>query len=184
MSPDPKSGFIFVSQATAAAYINWAEYISYKNPRIASYDQYLLYDPAKPTAANDWGSYASGLLTWNHQAKPSYGAFRLPIYLPSTATTSGSTLGVWGDARAARYAAQDTGLTQSVYIQFQASGSDTWTNVQPVTITNPHGYFDVRVPFTTSGNVRIAYIYPLNDPMLPDFPGTVVVSRSVAVTVN
>jgi hypothetical protein len=183
-SPDPKSHDIFVSQTTAAAYINWAEYISYKNPRILSYDQYLLYDPAKPTVANDYGSYASGLETWNHKAKASYAAFRLPLYLPTTTAASGQDLEVWGDARAASYAAQDTDLTQTVYIQFEPKGSGSWADVQPVTIANPEGYFDVRVPFTVSGNVRLAYVYPMNDPMLPDLPGTAVVSRSVAITVN
>ncbi|MBV8217181.1 MAG: hypothetical protein JO325_01855, partial [Solirubrobacterales bacterium] len=35
----------YVSPATAAYYINWAEYLSWKQPRIASTMQYLLYDP-------------------------------------------------------------------------------------------------------------------------------------------
>jgi hypothetical protein len=45
--------------------------------------------------------------------------------------------------------------------------SGTWANVHPVTITNPEGYFDVRLPFTESGSVRLAYVYPATDPMLP-----------------
>ena len=57
-SPDPTSHDLFVSPSTAAAYINWAEYISYRNPRLASYDQYLLNDPARPTPDNDYGSFA------------------------------------------------------------------------------------------------------------------------------
>lgn len=184
-SPDPKSHDLFVSWSTAAAYINWAEYLSYRNPRIASYDQYLLYDPAAPTADNDWGSYASGLMTWDHQPKPSYAAFRLPIYMPQTSSpSSGSTLEVWGDARAAHYAEQDTDTPQSAYVQFQALGSTTWANVQSVTVTNPEGYLDVRVPFTQSGSVRLAYIYPTDDPMLPTLPGTAVVSRTVPITVG
>ena len=39
----------YPSPATAAYYINWAEYLSYKNPRVKSYMQYLLTDPP-PTA--------------------------------------------------------------------------------------------------------------------------------------
>src|SRR5262249_42448354 len=35
----------FVSPATAAYYMNWAEYLSWKQPRVASTMQYLLYDP-------------------------------------------------------------------------------------------------------------------------------------------
>jgi hypothetical protein len=184
-SPDPKSHDLFVSESTAAAYINWAEYLSYRNPRIASYDQYLLIDPARPTAANDWGSYASGLVTWNGRRKASYAAFRLPIYMPDTSSAaSGDTLEVWGDARPASYAQQDTGVPQMAYIQFQPLGSTTWTNVQSVSITDPEGYFDVHVPFTESGNVRLAYVYPASDPLLPDLPGTAVISRTVPITVG
>jgi hypothetical protein len=184
-SPDPKSNDLFVSLTTAAQYINWAEYISYKNPRIASYDQYLLFDPAKPTADNDWGSYASGLITWDSKAKPSYGAFRLPLYMPqTTASSSGESLEVWGEARAAPYAQDDTGMPQVVYVQFEPLGSTTWSNVQSVPITNPQGYFDVRVPFTESGTVRLAYAYPASDPLLPDLSGITVVSRTVPITVG
>ena len=35
----------FVSPATAAVYINWAEYLSWRSPRIATTMQYLLNDP-------------------------------------------------------------------------------------------------------------------------------------------
>ena len=87
---------------------------------------------------------------------------------------------MWGDARPAHYAAQDTGQPQTVTIQFQPSGG-AFTNVQTVTLTNPMGYFDVHVPFTQSGNVRIAYTYPASDPMLPVLPGQTVVSRSVSI---
>ena len=50
----------------------------------------------------------------------------------TTASFSGQSLEVWGDARAAHYAEQDTGMPQQVYIQFQTVTSGTWTNVQPV----------------------------------------------------
>ena len=39
-----------VSVSTAALYLNWAEYISWRDPRIRSYDQYLLSDPVTANA--------------------------------------------------------------------------------------------------------------------------------------
>ena len=36
----------YIKQSTAAYYMNWAEYISWRNPRIRSYMQYLLDDAA------------------------------------------------------------------------------------------------------------------------------------------
>jgi hypothetical protein len=187
-SPDPTSHDIFVSPSTAALYMNWAEYISYRNPRIASYDQYLIQDPVKPSRSNDYGSYASGLMTWNGLEKPTYDAFRLPLYMPVTTGNSGQSLELWGDARPAAYASADTGglMPQSVDIQFEAAGSSMWTTVQTVLITNPEGYFDVSVPFTQSGSVRLAYTYPAGDALLssPTDPGMLRFSRTVNVTVR
>jgi hypothetical protein len=184
LSFDRKNAAHNVSQSTAAIYINWAEYISYKNPQVASYDQYLLEDPAKPTASNDYGSYASGLEMWNGHMKPTYNAYRLPLYMPqTTASSSGQSLEVWGCVRPAYYAALDSGNTpQTVNIQFEPSGSSTFTTIDTVTITNPACYFDVHLPFAQSGTVRLQYTYPLGDIMLA--PGYTVYSRDVSVTVR
>jgi hypothetical protein len=184
LSFDRKYGAHNVSQSTAAAYINWAEYISYRNPQIASYDQYLLRDPERPTLVNDYGGYASGLEMWTGQLKPTYAAYRLPLYLPqTTASSANQSLEVWGCARPAYFAARDSGGTpQTVNVQFAPQGSSTFTDVQTVMITNPEGYFDVHMPFTGSGTVRLSYEYPTSDLMLA--PGTTIYSRSVAVTVR
>jgi hypothetical protein len=184
-SPDPRSHKqqLYVSQDTAAYYINWAEYISYKNPRIASYDQFLLYDPVKPNFGNDYGEYASGLLTWDGHQKPGYYAYRLPLYLPKTSASAGGSLEVWGGSRPAGFAALDTGgQPQTVNIQFAPSGSQTFTTVQTVTITNPFGYFDTQVAFPGSGTVRLSYTYPLADMLLA--PGVTVYSRKQPITVH
>jgi hypothetical protein len=186
-SPDPTSQDKFVSPSTAARYLNWAEYLSYKNPRIASYDQYLLYDPVKPNPADDYGGYASGLLTYTGAEKSDYDAFRLPLYMPVTTGSSGQSLEVWGAVRPTRYAWIDApDMPETVDIQFEATGSGMWTTLQVVTITSPEGYFDVHIPFTQSGSVRLAYTYPANDAMLssPTNPGTLRYSRTVNVTVR
>ena len=185
----------FVSPTTAAYYINWAEYLSWKQPRIASTMQYLLYDPLFPyAAASGDGGFASGLLFSNGKPKPAYAAYRLPLYLPITASRRGRSLEVWGCVRPSRYAmlgtAGETGSgsqgeqSQTAQIQFARSGSGTFTTLRTVTITNPNGcYFDVRMRFPGSGTVRLAYTYP-SDPLLlfpPSVEGSTVYSRSVAI---
>jgi len=172
-----------VSLATAADYLNWAEYISYKNPQIVSYDQYLLYDP-KSTTLNNFDPYASGLITWNGHLKPTYYAFRLPLFLPTTtASSSSQSLEVWGDVRPGHFASLDTGGTpQTVEVQFEPKGSSTFTTVATETITNSQGYFDTHLSFPSSGTVRLAYTYPATDMMLA--PGYTVFSRLVSVTVG
>jgi hypothetical protein len=140
--PDPHAG---VSLSTQAAWMNWAEYLSWRQPEIASFDQYLLQDPAG-------GVFASGLEFPSGKAKPSFDAFRMPLYLPSTSTRRGRTLEVWGCVRPARFA----GRGQRVAIQEQR-GRGAFTTIKTVTITNSEGYFDVRVRFPGSGAVRLSW---------------------------
>ncbi len=185
-SPDPKvtsTRVYYLSPTTAAQYMNWAEYISWRNPRLTTFDQYLLYDPVRPTRANDWGQFASGLLSWTGAQKATYYAFRLPLYLPVTTARRGHSLEVWGCVRPARFAVLDTGAPQSAQIQFAPRGSRNYNTLQTVTIgARASCYFDVRVTFPSSGTVRLAYTYPAGDQLLGN--GAAVVSRTVSVTVR
>jgi hypothetical protein len=169
-----------VSPATAAYYLNWAEYLSWRSRRIASTMQYLLYDPAPNPFLPD-GGFASALLTLKGRLKPAFTAYRLPLYLPVTSTRRGRGLEVWGCLRPADYATLDTGQPQSVQIQFQRRSRGPFTTVKTVTITSPRGYFDTRVAFPASGTVRLIWSYPAGDPLLPH--GTIY-SRQVQITVR
>jgi hypothetical protein len=185
-SPDPGSHgkVVYVSPTTAALYMNWAEYLSWRNPRVRSFAQYLIYDPLRPLASNDWGGFASGLLGWKGVPKATYNAWRLPLYLPVTTPRAGQAVQVWGCIRPAQDAAHDTGTAQTAQIQFAQSGSATFTAIQTVTLSDPSScYFDVRVKFPGSGTVRIGFGYPALDPLLPA-DSDQVVSRSVKVTLR
>jgi hypothetical protein len=178
----PPASSDWVSPSTAAYYLNWAEYLSYRSPRIKSYMQYLLYDPT-PVKGN--GGFASGLLTSRGVAKPAYAAYRLPLYLPVTSSRVGSSLEVWGDARPAPFAKLDTKTAQTAQIQFQRGSTGAFTTLSTVNITNPSGYFDVRVKFPGSGTVRLAWTYPKLDIATPVTSlGTTVFSRSVQITLR
>jgi hypothetical protein len=161
--------------------MNWAEYISWSNPRLASFAQYLVYDPLRPRASNDWGGFASGLLTWNGFPKVPYDPWRLPIWLPFTRARVGQALPVWGCARPARFFAQLTGGAQTVQIQFASRPSGPFTTIETVNLSNSSScYFDVPVMFPASGTVRLGFALPA-DPLL-GADGGEIVSRSVHVT--
>jgi hypothetical protein len=185
-SPDPdvrSTKVYYLSPTVAAGYMNWAEYISWRNPRVRSFDQYLLYDIERPTKGNDWGGFASGLLTWTGVQKATYYAWRLPLYLPVTTAQKGHSLEVWGCVRPATYGSLDTGSPQTADIQFAPGSSGQYTTIQTVTI--PPGatcYFDQRLTFPSSGTVRLTYTYPPGDALLGN--GAIVVSRTVRVTVH
>ena len=141
-----------VSQADAATYLNEAEYISYKNPRIASFDQYQLYDPTI-------GPWFDGLLTRAGVAKATFDAYELPLFMPTTTAKKAGNLTVWGGARPAAYDVLAKLATKpAVAIQFKGK-TGGWKTLKTVTINlkSPGGYFDDKVKFTASGSVRLSY---------------------------
>jgi hypothetical protein len=149
--PDPEGGT--VSPARAAYYLNWAEYLTWLDPRQLSYDQYQLRDsPA--------GIFATGLLTTAGTPKPGFYAYRMPIFLPATATLRHHPLVVWGCVRPAPDAARASHRLQRVQIEFKPASGATFATVQTVSLTGPHGYFEVRDTFPGTGTVRLAWRYP------------------------
>jgi hypothetical protein len=161
----PISTFRRPSPATAAVYINWAEYLSWRNPRMASYMQYGLVDPPL-------GNFPSALEFANGKHKALYDAFRLPLFLPSSSSRRGRSLEVWGCARPAHLG------SGKVAIQFQRGSHGTFKTVKTVTVSvsaNSRGYFDVRVAFPASGSVRLAW---------SDTSGTTYHSRTQQISVR
>jgi hypothetical protein len=179
----------YVSQRTAAAYLNWAEYISWRNPRIQSFDQYLLYDPLPALPTNGWGSFASGLINYRRAGrlpipKPTYYSWRMPLFLPVTSIRAGRSLEVWGCVRPATFATADTGQPQSAQIQFARAGahgaSQPFRTLQSVSVGAAGCYFDVRVRVPGSGILRVAWQYPALERTLAG----PIYSRNVTVTIH
>jgi hypothetical protein len=153
-----------VSLATQSTYLNQAEYIAWRDPRVQTMTQYLLRDEPLGYGANTT-AYASGLEFLNGRAKPSFAAYRLPIWMPSQRLRRGRSLEVWGCVRPAkRYPRSAVG---QVLIQLNGR------TIRSVRVTNPEGYFDVHVTFPHTGSVRLAWTYP---------HGAKIYSRSVKVT--
>jgi hypothetical protein len=177
----PPAGAPYVSPAVAAYYINWAEYLSWKSPRIASYMQYLLEDPAPN--AGQYAGFASGLYTYKGKPKATLPAYEVPVYMPKTTFSRGQAVELWGEARPAHFMNLDTDQGQTVEIQLQAGGQGAFQTIKTV---NANGYFDLHMAFASSGNVRLAYTYPAaTDPFLPvGIAGTTIDSRSVAIKVQ
>jgi hypothetical protein len=184
----PNCSFHDVSPATAANYINWAEYLSWRDPRSANTMQYELYDPNPTVGVSEKGGFASGLVLHDGMPQADYYAYRMPIFLPSNRARKGRQLQVWGDVRPAPYAVMDGDGPQYASIQFERGGSRTWTTLKTLNVTDPHGYIDTWMTFPSSGWVRIAWTYPPSDQslkssMVTNSNGTIY-SRNVAVTIT
>ena len=172
----PPAARKYPSAATAAYYINWAEYLSWKSGRVASYMQYLLKDPA-PTSGV-YNGFASGLETYNGKLKATYAAYQVPVYMPHTSFSRNANEEIWGSARPAPFMKKDGNGNQSVSIQVDGKTVKT-------TAVNG-GYFDIHMKFPAGRhNVRLAYTFPEQDPFLPvNELGKTVFSRSFAINVH
>jgi hypothetical protein len=144
------------SPAQAAGLINWSEYLTWRNPRLRSYDQYELVDPP----GNGPSKFVTGLEFANGQPKPSYDAYRMPIWLPATSFGHGQSLEVWGCVRPAANARRDTGRPQDVKLQFKRSGTGAFRTVATIALGASSCYFDVEHTFPATGVVRTAWAYP------------------------
>jgi hypothetical protein len=72
---DPPDGTLGVSPARQAAYINQSDWIAYRNPRVHTVAQYKLADD--PIVSG----FQSGLRFSDLRPKPSYDAYRLPLWV-------------------------------------------------------------------------------------------------------
>jgi hypothetical protein len=167
-----------VSLSTQAAYLNQAEYIAWKDPRVQTLAQYLLQDSSQVQSV--FSAFASGLLFANGSPKPSFDAYRLPLWMPKVSASRGTSLELWGCIRPSHFTIPTSGA-QAAQIQFQPGSSGPFMLFLTVTIKNPLScYFDVFLRFPTSGTVRVAYKYPANSPL----PGATVYSRSIRVALS
>jgi len=155
------------SPEQAAAYLNQAEYMTWHTPRLRSWDQYLLVDPP-PNAPSQ---FVTGLKFSNGVPKPSYDAYRMPIYLPLSTQSGGHGLEVWGCVRPVHYIRGPS----PARIQLQPGGRGPFQTVATVPLTDPSGYFDTTVRFPSGGVVRLAWSYPR---------GPTVYSRDVQITAS
>lgn len=129
--PDPTARLDLEQQA---AVLNEKEEQSYRYPRVRSYAQYLLYDdPPREgaTEAEVWSGFQTGLRFGDGRAKPSYGAYRMPIVVQRSGD---SGVRVWGRVR------PGSGVRHAALQQMPG-----FKPVRRID-TNDAGYFDVQLP--------------------------------------
>jgi len=169
--PGTQSGTI--SPAKAAAWLNWSQYISWRLPRLLSYDQYELQDPPPLPGKKLYARFASGIVTYKGRRKPGWYAVRMPIWLPSAHQAKGHTTEVWGQVGPAK--TYPTSKRAPAEVQFKPSSGGVWKTVKTVSTKTSEGYFDVQVAFPASGSVRIRWTPPSGAP---------IASRSAAISVG
>jgi len=142
--PDP----LGVSLKRQAAYLNQAEYMAYRNPRVRTLSQFLLEDDDMAIPA----SFQSGLRTRSGKKKPAYRAYRLPVWLPRSNVRRGRSLTVWAMLRTAQ-----NGAPATAEIQYRPRRGKGFKRLRTVTTSNPRGYLQTRVRVPRTGHVRVRY---------------------------
>ena len=143
-----------MTQARAAVYLNEAEYLSWSNPRVVSYDQYEWHDPQPPA------TFTTGLYEWHDNiAKLTLPAFLMPLWLPKTSAAKGSALEVWGCVRQGPGTEIALKQPQHVDIQLSTDNGKAFKTIKTVTLDPAKGgcYFDTQVKFPASGLVQVAW---------------------------
>ena len=178
LPPLPKGSY--PSPKTAAYYLNWAEYISWRNPQIVSFDQYLLADPRG--GSGPYVGWSSGLLTSSGTPKVTYNAWALPLYMPVSSLKHGHKLELWGCARPVHFGILDAGGSEQVTVDFKPSGGGATQTLKTITYhsSGANCYFDTRLTFPGPGSVHLSYTYPSPAPLLP--AGTTITSRTIDIT--
>ncbi len=151
--PDP----LGLPQSTQAAYLNEADYIASRNPRVRSLSQFLLRDDkplagAAPGTPAYWSTFQSGLELADGSPKPSLAAYRLPIFLAHPIVRVGHSLVVWGQLRLA-----PRNTRQVAQLQFSPSGSKGWQPLATRATSNPRGFLSMRVGLPGTGLMRLAW---------------------------
>lgn len=142
----PPSAF-GVPLRTQASYINQSEFMSYRNPRLVSYSQFLLIDSANAE------QFQSGLVEGNGRVKPSFAAYRAAIWIPRTQSSS-RRFRVWGLFRPGRRAG-----VRSASVQFARFGRP-FATIARASAGGGRGYVDRTVKVPASGLIRLAWADP------------------------
>ncbi len=151
--PDP---FRAVSGGRQAGWMSWAEYVAFRNPRVASFAQFLLHDDApvldQPAGSRlRWVTWQSGLRTNSGAPKPALAEYRVPIYV-APRRPRGRVVRVFGAFRPAADAAVPA------RIEFRGRGG--WRVLRRVSARAPRAYVNARVRVPGRGRVRLTYLAP------------------------
>ena len=143
---NPPDGNDGVSPTQQAAWIQQAEYIAYRDPRVHNLTAYLWRDePLRPAnnGTSKTGGWQSGVYFASGRAKPLRWAFDHPFFID---VRRGRRSVFWGQVR------PDSRWT----VRIQRNGRHGWSTVARVR-TNAAGYWTYRKRITSAARFRFQY---------------------------
>jgi hypothetical protein len=155
---NPPNPYVKTSLAQQAAWLDQGEYMTWKIGYVRALAQFLLVDD-RPRATEPvgsrlyWHTFQTGLETMAGAPKPSFAAFRIPIWLPDPRPSRRVT--IWGQLRPADHSGLQYGL-----IQFRKPGQSEWVTVRVVQTASPEGFVLAHVGITGAGSIRLGWLDP------------------------
>ncbi len=148
--PDPYLGWPWKTQTRFLAHAEW---LAYRQPRVRSTAQFLLYDdaPRRDFAADDprhWGTFQTGLRTADGDKKAAYAGYQRMIHVPGRARR-GKRVRIFGLYRPATEPVEAS-------LQFRREGRTRWRTVTTAS-TNESGFLVVRRRARRDGAFRIRF---------------------------
>ncbi|MBJ7599112.1 alpha-amylase family protein [Candidatus Nephthysia bennettiae] len=155
---DPPNPFVKTSPAQQALWLDEGEYMTWRDPYVRSLAQFLLVDDAPnsmyPVGSRlYWHPFQTGLTTLDGTRKPSFAAYRIPIWLP--VARHGHRVEVWGQLRPA-----DHTSLQSAALQYRRAGSASFETIREVRTGSPEGFLVAHVALPSPGQVRLMWQAP------------------------
>ncbi len=151
LQTNPPDNYLSVSLSKQASFINTAEYIGYRNGRVRGYSQYPLVDdpldysqPASTPKRN--AGFQSGIRFDDYRAKPSYNAYRLPIFVTKKFKngTFKNKVMVWGAVRP----------NERATVEIQSTTRSGYKTRSTVTVRKSKKYFRKNVRLTGASSKR------------------------------
>ncbi len=146
-----------MSLAKQAAYLNEAEFITYRNRRVRTLSQFLYNDDVPDPAASNpiaafGATFQSGLAT--SDGTPKKGAilaYRMPIFVPQRKPRKGSRMRVWGMVRPA---VNNKRTRVEIHVR---SRRGKYKRVKTVAASRGRAYVDTKIKPRRSGAVRLVW---------------------------
>jgi hypothetical protein len=152
---NPPNPFVRTSQAQQAEYINEGEYMAWQDPYVRALAQFELVDAGPATSeaigsAAYWGTFQTGLVGLNGLPKPSFYAYRIPIWLPDPHT--GPRVTVWGQLRPADHA-----VPEAAALEYEPAHGGSFKTLRSVLTASPQSFILAHVPIPRPGWLRLAW---------------------------
>ena len=169
---DPPNPFRGLPPRLQSLYLNEAQYMAFRDPRVRGLSQFLLLDALpdasyRPGTLRYWSTFQTGLEFADGAAKPSLASYRLPLFVPDPVLGARRTVLVWAMLRPA-----PADSRQQVAIQWRPR-QGSYRTIGRLTVHNPGEVVLADAGLPGPGVIRVAWARP---------GGAVVYSRGAGIS--